>query len=177
MSFRLPSNQKQYDDYCSLDPAFVPAPVAPGDTASTDEIEAFKSAAAEYLAKLKAARKTGDWSALLAPGQTIGSATKFVLGHVDRNVWRAVMDRAILHGDSPRHIGQTVLPSLLFRLAIKSIVGLGEVKVERLPDPQWDGWVMAQASIVTTLDEIDPRIVGEIGMGVFQRLQGADPLS
>lgn len=174
MSFRLPSAQKQYDDYCSLDPAFIQPPSPPAEGASDSERESFKAAAEEYLAKLTAAKETGDWSALRIDGQT---PTKFVLGQVDRNVWRAIMDRAVLPGDSPRSIGQITLHSLLFRLALKSIVGLGDVKVERAPDHNWEGWVMAQADIVTQLDEIDPRIVGEIGAGVFKRLQGIRPLT
>ena len=86
------------------------------------------------------------------------------------------MDRATLPQANPRHIGQVTLLGLLFRLAIRNIVGF-EQKIERSPDPNWEGWVMAQPEIVTILDEIDANIVGEIGAGVFRRLQGIDPLS
>ena len=173
MSFRPPSNQRQYDTYSSLDPAFIQAPPVPGENATDDE----KRAAEDYLAKLKAAKQTGDWSPMLAPGKTLADATKFVLGQVDRNVWRAIMDRAgQLPPDSPRFIGFSTLQSLLFRLALKSVVGFGDVKVERLPDPQWDNWTMAQSSIVTMFDELNPLIVGEIGIGILNRLKGDDPL-
>lgn len=176
MSFRLPSQQKQYDAYCSLDPAFVQAPTPPADNVPEEEREAFKVAAQEYLSKFKAAKDTGDWSALLIPGQ---SPTKFVLGQVDRNVFRAIADRATLPLDNPRHIGPVALYALLFRLALKSIVGLGDLKVERMPDPQWENWTMAQPSVVTTLDDINPGIVGELGMDILNRLQevqGVRPL-
>jgi hypothetical protein len=36
--------------------------------------------------------------------------------------------------------------------------------------------MMAQSDLVTTLDQISPGIVGELGMGVFRRLQGVGPL-
>ena len=171
MILRPPSAQKQWDAYVSIDPAFKQAPTKPGDDA-TDEIkEAYKVDFAAYAVTLGNAKDTGDWSKLAIEGQT---PTKFVLGQVDRNIWRAIMDRAVLPGDSPRHIGQVTLYALLFRLSIKSIVGWD--KIERTPDYGWDGWVMAPADLVSTLDEIDPRIVGELGMEVFGRLRGVRPL-
>lgn len=170
---RLPSAVKQYDDFVSIDPAFIQPPAPLGEGATEDERKAYTEALDQYLAKLKAAKETGDWRPMLIEGQV---PTKFVLGQVDRNIWRTVMDRAMLPGDSPRHIGQIALYALLFRLALKSVVGLGDFKVERAPDPQWENWTMAQASVVTELDGIDPRIVGELGAGVFKRLQGVSPL-
>lgn len=170
---RPPSAAKQYDEFCTVDPAFIQPPKKPADDASDADKAEHAAALESYRAKLKAARETGDWKPMLLDGQT---PTKFVLGHVDRNIWRSIIDRATLPGDSPRHIGQTTLHSLLFRLALKSIVGFGDVKVERNPDPQWDFWTMAQADIVTQLDEINPVIVGEIGERVFERLRGVSPL-
>lgn len=165
---RLPSSQKQYDDYFSGDPAFKQPPPAPDDP--TDEQ---KAALAEYETKLKAARETGDWRQLLVEGQT---PTRFVLGQIDRNIFRAIQDRAILPLNSPQRIGPVQLFALLFRLALKSVVGFGDLKVERDFDPAW-GWVMAQADVVHQLDEVDPRIVGEIGTNILERLKGgARPL-
>lgn len=167
-----PSQQRDYDAFFSGDPAFVQPPSLPSGEVSEAAQKAYEDDLAQYLVKLKAAQETGDWKPLLLDGQ---SATKFVLRQVDRNVWRAIMDRAVLPGDSPRHIGQVILNALLFRLAIKEIVGWD--KIERQRDPAWDNWVMAPASLITHLDEIDPRIVGEIGALVFDRLRGVRPLS
>lgn len=163
MIIRPPSQQRQWDTHVSIDPAFKQAPPKDSETYADD--------LAAYAVLLANARDSGDWSKLAIEGQ---SPTKFVLGQVDRNIWRAIMDRAVLPGDSPRHIGQVTLYALLFRLSIKSIVGWD--KIERSPDFAWDGWVMAPADLVTTLDEIDPRIVGELGLEVFGRLRGVRPL-
>lgn len=166
---RPPSSQKQYDDYFSGDPAFKQPPKLSDDP--TDEE---KAALAEYEVTLKAARETGDWSSLKIDGQT---PTRFVLGQIDRNIFRAIQDRAILPPDSPQRIGPVQLFALLFRLALKSVIGFGDLKVERDFDPAW-GWVMAQANVVHQLDEVDQRIVGEIGTNILKRIEGGvRPLS
>lgn len=154
---RPPSYQRTYDTYYSGDPSF--AQLAD---------DATKEQAGEYVAKITVAHDTGDWSALLVPG---GAPTKFVLQQIDRNVWRAITDRAVLPPENPRWIGPVILPSLLLRLALQSIPGW-DVEVSRKPDPSWGGWVMAQPDIVTMLDEIDTGIVGELGAQIFRRLQG-----
>jgi hypothetical protein len=164
---RPPSQQRDYETYVSIDPAFRQPPPAPGDTATDEERAQYKEARADYDAKLTAAKETGDWKPLLIEGQT---PTKFVLGQVDRNVWRSLMDRAMLPVDSARYVGQVAMNALLFRLAIRDVVGFD--KFERLPDANWDHWTMAPPSLVTTLDEISTAIVGEIGSAVFRRLQG-----
>lgn len=164
---RPPSQARDYDLFFSGDPAFR-QPQRLGVDATDEQ----RAELEQYLATLRAAKETGSWSSLLIEGQV---PTKFVCQQVDRNVWRSLTDRAILPVDSPRHIGQVALHALLFRLAIKEVVGWP--RFGREPDPTWDGWTMAPASLVTQLDEIDPRIVGEIGSDVFARLRGVGPLS
>lgn len=164
---RPPSQAKDYDLFYSGDPAFRQPPKVVGD--ATDEQRAELD---RHFASLRSAKETGNWSALLLDGQV---PTKFVCCQVDRNVWRSLTDRAILPVDSPRYVGQVALHALLFRLAVKEIVGWPAFRRES--DPSWDGWVMAPASLVTQLDEIDPRIVGEVGADVFARLRGVNPLS
>jgi hypothetical protein len=171
MITRLPSAQKPDDAHVSIDPAFRQPPADPGEKATDEERAQYKEARADYDAKLTAARDTGDWKPLLIEGQT---PTKFVLKKVDRNVWRALMDRAMLPVDSARYIGQVMMNALLFRLAVVSISDFD--KFDRAPDPQWDGWEMADAKLVTQLDEISTAIVGEVGGAVFRRLQGVRPL-
>jgi hypothetical protein len=169
---RPPSLAKPFDLFVTCDPAIIRAPSRPAENCTPEEVEAYKTALAEYATKIRNARETGDWQPVVVEGQV---PTKFVMGQVDRNVWRAVMDRAVLPGDSPRHIGQITLNALLFRLAVRNVVGLDAFS--RSADSHWDGWVMAPASLVTQLDEIDPSIVGEIGAEIFRRLQTVSPLS
>ncbi len=171
MSLRPPSSQKQYDDYASIDTAFRQPPSAPADDCTADQRKQYDEALADYTAKLQAAKDTGDWSALRVEGQT---PTKFVLGQIDRNIWRAILDRATLPNSNPRWIGSATLLNILFRLALKSIVGW-DIKVERRSDPDWEDWEMAQPELVTMLDEIRPSIVSEIGGGVYKRLQSISP--
>lgn len=165
---RLSSYQRDYDIYWSGDPALEQPPIDPGRAVSDETIAAFKAALAAYQTKLTAARETSDWSALILENQV---PLKFVMQQVDRNIWRAIIDRGSLPLDNPRLIGPGVLSSLLFRLAVKDIPG-GEIKVVRAPAPEWDGWVMAQADIVSALDFVNPAIVSELGMDVYRRLVG-----
>lgn len=165
MAIRLPSLQRAYDDFWSLDPSIIPPPSEPAATATAEEWAAYKAAVEERIAKIRAAKETGRWDEILVAG---GSPTKFVMGQVDRNVWRTIADRAQLPSDNKQHIGVNQLSSLLFRLALQNIVGL-DVKVNRFVDPEW-GWEMAAAEVVTLLDLADPRIVGELSGGVWKRL-------
>lgn len=157
---RFASLQKDYDFYVSVDPAFKQRP-------------ADEAAQAQYDADLAAARKTGDYRALLLEGQT---PTKFVLGQVDRNTWRALVDRVQLPPTVPRKVGEGTFQALVFRLAIRDIPALDE-KVERKADPKWDGWVLAQESLVETMDATWPTIISEIATHVLERLHDIDPLS
>lgn len=168
---RPPSLYKDVTDFFTGDSAIVQPPPLPADDATEEQVAEFKEAVKQYFAAITSAKETGDWTAVVVAGQT---PTKFVMGQVDRNVWRALLDRATLKPDNPRYIGEVVTNALLFRLSIRSIVGFDK-KIEREPDPHWDGWVMAKADIIQALDDIDPRIVGEIGAGVFRRLQGISP--
>ena len=166
---RPPSLSKAWDEFVSVDPVFVQAPHL--DDPPTDEQ---KQAAEEYIAKLKAARDTGNWDPMLAPGRSLNEATKFTLLQVDRNIWREVLDRSTLPLDVPNRIGPSQLRALMVRLALKSALAL-DVKVEREVDPKW-GYEMARADIISYLDGIDPRVVGELGTRIIERLRGAGPL-
>jgi hypothetical protein len=157
---RLPSLQKTWSMFVTCDLAIVKRPAA--DDAA---------ALADWQAKIKAARETGDWTPVTVDGQ---QPTKFQMGQVDRNVWRVIQDRATLTPGTHGHIGFVQLAALLFRLSIRDINGL-DLKIERAVDPEW-GWLMASPAIVNALDEADPSIVGELGMEVFNRLRGLSPL-
>jgi hypothetical protein len=162
---RPPSLQRPWDAFVTSDAAITPAPKR--DAAASDEEH--KAALDQWVAKIRAARETGDWTPVVIAGQI---PTKFVMGHIDRNVWRSIMDRAVLSPDSSRYIGQIALNALLFRLSVREIPEFK--KFDRLPDPGWDNWTMAPASLVNELDEIDPSIVGELGSEVLRKLHGID---
>lgn len=168
---RTPTLQRTWSAFASCDPAVARPPERPASDASADDIAAYKTALEDYAAKIKAAKEAGEWKPVLAGSDL---PTRFQMGQVDRNVWRSIQDRCILPGDSPRYIGMVALNALLFRLSVREIAEYP--KFERLPDPNWDHWVMAPASLITQLDEIDPSIVGEIGTEVFNRLRGVSPL-
>ena len=169
---RLPSIQRDYDWYWSGDEALHGPPVAPADDASDDDKAAYKTALDEYKAKLKSARDTGDWSALIKPGET---PLKFVLCQVDREAWRALDDLRALPDTHDKHVSASLLLALLSRLAIKNIVGIDGMRVERKPDSKWHDWEMAQREIVTLLDAANRSIVSELGLCVFMRLNETGP--
>lgn len=168
MIIRPPSYQREYTEHWSGDPALVQPPPKPAKDAGAEAEAAYKKALEEYQRKLRVARETGDWAALRIEG---AQPTPFVMGQVDRNIWRSIGDRLMLHSSNPRWIGPHECHALLFRLALQKIVGL-DIEVERRPDPRWDGWVMASPDVVGALDAIDTGIVTELGDEVFIRLRG-----
>jgi hypothetical protein len=171
IQLRPPSLHKTYETFYSGDPAFVQPPAAPAVDASDEDKAAYEAAITDYRAKYTAAVERGDWSALAIEGQ---QPTKFVLGQVDRNIWRAIIDRGMLDESNPRHIGLITMFAVLFRLAIQSIPA-SPIEIRRRADDDWNGWVMATPDVVTALDELDPQIVGEIGAGIFRRLKEGVP--
>lgn len=174
MILRPPSLSKPWDEYLSIDPTFVQPPQL-ADGASDEDREAFKRSVEEYVAKLKAARETGDWAPMLAPGKSLNEATKFTLLQIDRNLWREWLDRSTLPYEASTRIGPASLRALLVRAAVKAIPGC-EVKIERRPDSKWAA-EMAQPELIDYLDGNDPRIVGELGNRIIDRLRGLGPLS
>lgn len=169
---RPPSLSKSWDEFWTGDPAFIQPPGVPAKDATEEQRSEYATEIDLYLTKIKAAKETGNWAEVLVPGAV---PTKFVLQPVDRNIWREILDRGALPADCSRRIGILTAVALLFRLSLKSISGFDK-KVERAPDPQWDGWIMAQPEIVNALDEIDDKIVSEIGGTIYRKLMGISPL-
>lgn len=174
IQFRPPSLTKPFDEFVSVDPSFVQPPSLPGTDATDEEQAAFKSELEQYLAKLKSARDTGDWSPMLAPGQDLANATKFTMLQIDSNKWRELIDRSRLPADSPIRLGGSVLRAVLVRLSLKAITGC-EMKIERTHDDNWDA-VMCQPEVIDMLDRQNPAIVGELGNRLVERLRGVGPL-
>ena len=174
IQFRPPSLSKSYDEFVSIDPAFVQLPLL-ADDATEEQREQFKVDVEEYLTKLRVARQTGDWTGMLRAGEKLENATKFTLLPVDGNIWRELLDRATQREGTHGRIGGAQLRALLVRLAIKSIVGFA-TKIERTVDDDW-GYTMAQPEVIDILDKVHPSIVGELGTRIAERLRGVDPLS
>jgi hypothetical protein len=170
---KLPSLQRPYDFIFSYDPALKAPPSKPEQGATDDEIDAYRKAIAEYSATLTACRDTGNWAPLLIAGEI---PLKFVLGHVDRSAFRAIADRCSLPDTSPQHIGDAQLAVLLTRLALIDVVGT-DLKIHRAPDPEWNGWVMAQQDAIDRLDTADIRIVNQIGAHVWLKAFDISPKS
>lgn len=169
---RQPSLQRPYSDFYSGDPAVIPRPLPPPLDASDDERALFKRNFDEYRTKITVAKETGNWTEVAVPGQSI---TSFLMGHVDRTIWRSIVDRQALPDDNARYIGPATMLQILVRLSVQSINGW-DFKIERHVDSDW-GWAMAQPELIQTLDNIDPKIVAELGGGVFRRLQTIHPKS
>jgi hypothetical protein len=167
---RPPSLVRSWDAFYPKDPAFKQAPALPADDAPQADRDEFKLQAEAYLTTLRTCRETGDWSPLRIEDR---EPTKFVMGPVDRNIWRELLDRCQLSTSSPRSIGFTTLLALLFRLSVRQIVGWE--KIVREPDPDWGDWTMAPADLVDQLDNIDSGIVGELGREVLEKLKATRP--
>jgi len=161
---RFPSLIKAYDTHVSCDPAIKQPPIAPASTASDDVKEAYARDVLAYVTALNAAHDTGDWSALILPGET---PTKFVLQPIDAETFRSLCDLAMLPESSSRHIGPAQEQALLVRLALVDIVGV-DFKVKREPDPK-HGWVMAQPEVIKLFDALNRRIVGELAQAIGRR--------
>lgn len=143
---RLPSVQKHYDMFVSVDPAFVQLERGDLDDA------AWAKAQEEHADKLRVARETGDWSGLLAG---TGEPTKFTLRPIPGTMFRTLVDW--LHGAK---IGPAMFASLLVRASLVSVTNLGDHKVTPVT---FDGLgKIASHTTTDLLDEIDLRIVAEL---------------
>jgi len=144
---------REYDEFSSFDPAFE-----------------WSESDGERTNQIRVARETGQW-----PVREGATPVKYIMRRLD-SVWREVMDRLGLPDGNPRHIGFVTATALLFRLACVRIVGGPEGtegKLERAPDPRWDGWPMIPSSAVDALDALDPRIVTELGAAVLDRVRAS----
>ena len=154
---RLPSNQKEYDEYWSGDPAFI-------QPADSDD------ARIEHAAKIKRARETGDWSSLLIDGQ---QPTKFVMQPIDGDQWRWLVDESTR--DDEHKMGPAVFWQLMFRCACVSVKNLG-VQVNDKPVRHPKLGAIAPIDIPNLLDKIDASIVTELAGAAFERARNLNPL-
>jgi hypothetical protein len=159
---RLPSIQKQYDTFVSIDPAILQLERGDLDDA------AWAKAQEDHAHKLEVARETGDWSALMAG---TGEPTKFTLRPVPGGMFRTLLDWLL-----GSKIGGAQYNQLLVRAALVAVTNLGEHKVKH---GHFDG-LGRIASVETTdlLDSLDLRIVNELAAVVQARADhGLSPKS
>jgi hypothetical protein len=158
MSLRPPSHQKHYDAFYSGDSAF--------EQPAAEATDAQKEA---HARRVKIARETGNWAALLVPQ---GNPTKFVMRPIPGTLFRTLVDRF-----QAGKYGVLSLQQMLFRAALIEVVNLGDahepltlVTVEGLGP-------IAPVEIADKLDSIDPGIVRELGDDVFRRATVVAPKS
>jgi hypothetical protein len=166
--FRSPSLQHRYDEFCSLDPAFLQAPSLPKD-ASADVTAAVKKQREDHAHQVEVARETGNWTALLAGD---AQPTKFVLRPLPGEVHRRIVDLAMSGA-----VGPTTTNHLYLRAALIDIVNFGDVtKVKLAVDPKYpELGPIATSDIPNALDALDLRIVNQIADVVFQRAENPSP--
>lgn len=151
----------QYDD--ALDLPDVQDLAADADQESVD---ARDKSAADCAQRLKVARERSDWATLIKPGRR---ATLFHFRHIPGSAldwW---------HGQD---VGDVEKQALLFRLALKSIENLGDVKMQH--DEQ-DGQRLLSATSLDALyaigDGFGRKVVGELASIVASKtFRGVDPL-
>lgn len=150
-----PSLQKKHGICWSRDPALRQPddPIRGVDESDADYERRKKEVADEWQRDLERARETGDWRRLLKDGQ---QPTVFQVAPMKGETTRVFVDHL-----SAGKVGVALLSSLAFRACVQSVENLGDVKIKF--DEHADYGRLADAEIVDVLDEIDPKIVAELG--------------
>lgn len=167
--FRLPSLQHEYDEHCTLDPAFIQAPTAPGPDATPEERLAFEEKLEDHTRRVKVARETGDWSELRLDGS--GEPTKFRLRNLPGDVFRKIVDMV-----NDGSLGGAMSNTVLLQAALVGVSNLPGVKEVKPTNHPILGKI-ANTEIPNLLDRVDPRIVAELGAAIRERAMGVRPLS
>ena len=168
MAFKPGSNQRdytlcsQYDD--ALDLPEVPTLAADADA---EAIAARDAIAKDRAHRLKVARETANFDTLIKPGKR---PTFFHCRHIPG--W--AMDW--WHG---QNVGDVEKQALLFRLALKTIENLGDVKMVH---GEQDGQRLLSTASLDALysigDGLGRKVVGELaGIIAAKTFRGVDPLS
>lgn len=153
---RLPSLQRQYDEYWSEDPAFVQPP----EDATGEQRK-------EHANRVRIARETGDWSPLVAQN---AQPTKFVMRPL-----KGALARKLLDDINFGRVGSAVLASIAFRAALVTIEN-GPTHwpaVSQVNHPDY-GPLVAQ-EVADAIDGEDLAIIGELGGVILNRARGPSP--
>lgn len=156
---RPASNQREYDEFWSGDPAIVQLPAD-----ATDEQRK------EHAEKLKRARETSDWTGVVVPGST---PTKFVLRQIKGSQFRWIVDQC--QRTDMYRIGPAEMAQLIFRCAFVKVVSLGVPISDKQVRHQELG-LIAHEDVTNTLDEIHVGIVTELADLAFDKANRLNPL-
>jgi hypothetical protein len=162
-----PSLIREYTWIWSRDPALN----SPPPDASDEDKK-------EWERKLKIARETGQWDALISPGQ---SPTRFSLRLIPGDDWRKYIDEY-------RNQGVAAMTALAVRLALRGVHDLTdtdgkEVKVKlepasgfgKIASPDIINALDAVWLAITEVDPTAPNIVGEMANAISDRQNGPSP--
>jgi hypothetical protein len=164
-----PSLQGRFALVWSGDPSLQPRPVDLPDDAPPDAVEQRKTAQAEYDHALTVCRETGNWSAMVKPGDV---PTVFIFELPSGEDRRAVNDEFWANAKAQR---AQVAASRLFRVALKDVTNWPG-SAPPLSFVKENGLDYASGDIVKFLDDrVHPSVVGELGSLVYARLQESIP--
>jgi len=143
---KLPSNHATYSIFYSRDPAFdVPVRINETD-------EEWAKVCAEWDRRVSVARETGVVSELCVEG---AMPTYFTVKPMPSEAFRKIVDQS-----SNGAIGVNEAAALAFRACVVGVINLGDTKVNFATT---DYGRIENGALVQLLDQIDPRIVGELG--------------
>src|SRR5690349_2544706 len=120
--FKLPSVVKEYSAVYSGDPSLAQPPASVDADASSEAVAKHETAVEEHAHKLKVARETGDYSALLAEGA--GEPTLFQMRPLTADAF------AYLIGQVYPNDGVIAANVLAFQFALRSVVNLPGAEVK-----------------------------------------------
>lgn len=159
MALRPPSAAKPYDTYYSGDPGLVQVPDGASEAVQT-----------EYLRKLRIARQTNEWGALLvADGD---KPTTFSFQIITGDVRRKLFDR-MPKDDDGNAISNAEWWTLVFRCSIVEISNFGDLEVKFEKHPAFGK--IATVDIANALDDESPAIVNELARYAWERSNTRDP--
>lgn len=122
---KFPSLIKEYSAIYSKDPSLLQAPTPPADNATAEALAAYEAAAKEHEHKLKVARETGDYAALLVEGA--GPPTLFMMRQLTADAYTRILYR-----------GGTAIENtvLAFRYALRSVANWPGADVALVEHPE-----------------------------------------
>jgi len=160
---RLPSLTKPYHAFVSFDDAIVQPPQL-ADNASEEQRTEWLKALEDHAAKMRAARQTGDWSAITVDGKT---PVRFLLRPMPFD------GLAVVSGMRERRENQEDILLLAVRLCLIDIEGI-PVKIDFETHERF-GKIVAPSTFDKFGAAQGLRIAVELGALAIQRAS-ADPL-
>lgn len=109
---------------------------------------------------LAQARQTGNWQALTREGE---QPTQFVMGQIQRH------QRDWILGElQRRELCAPEVDALIVRVALRRVVGLGTLKVERSKS-QAAGFHLVETDTIDALEAAEPKLIPELANAAWER--------